>query len=326
MIVEKLPQHHYQSNNFKYLAAYVLRVPEVNLKRDPLDWGLTVDRQTEAVAWAKTVNSVDDNLGWAIKEADLVQRTNKRVETCKSCHYVISFPAGESPSREVLENIEQVLSTAIGYREHQRLMAVHRDKPHLHMHVVINRIHPQTFRAASVRNDHRVLGQTAAELEAVHGLTKTNHTPGTRTRQRQTHQPAWQIAPPPAKRDPLIRAAFRQAKDEASRARQEALAALRAKQKKYEREQKLWHASRRQAARAIKMSRPERKASNLALREAAQNDLAARKQRETWEHNAVRQQFPLLTYAMFVKQREAIAHQQIQRSTPERSRSASLGR
>ena len=43
------------------------------------------------------------------------------------------------------------------------------------MHVAINLIHPETFRAAHLFRDHERLAVMAAELEVEHGLTRTNH-------------------------------------------------------------------------------------------------------------------------------------------------------
>src|SRR5579859_13284 len=301
MIVQSIPQRGYATNNYKTLAAYVLRVPYA--KAPPMQWGLSQDHQTDQVAWAKAVNSVSLNLGKAINETDLVQQMNKRAEACKTYHYVISFPAGEHPSREVLENIEDVLSTTIGYGAHQRLMAVHQDTPNLHMHVAINRVHPETFKVVGSAFDHYTLQRAAAELEDVHGLIKDSHAPGSRIRDREPFRPLWQTTEQPSpSRSPADKEAFKQARDAASQARKQALAALRAKHQAHYKKLVQWHAQRRANARAQRLSRADRMSTNLALREAAERDHAARKQKEGWERDAVKQQFPLLTWEVFTAQ------------------------
>lgn len=296
MIAQSLPQKHYRTNNYKSLAAYVLRIPTAALAQ------VVEGHRNEAVAWARAINSTSPYLDKAIRETDMVQRMNKRAEACKSYHYVISFPAGETPSRDVLENIEEVLSSAIGYGAHQRLMAVHQDKPNLHMHVVINRVHPETFKCVGTAFDHYILQRTAAELEDVHGLLKDSHMPGSRIRDREPFRPPQPQPKPVSKRDPDLAAAFRLARDESARLRKQALQALRTKHHAYFKKLVEWHKTRRTNAAKQRLGRADRKSTSLVLREAAQNDHAARKQRAAWEREQVKNQHPILTWEAFNEQ------------------------
>lgn len=296
MIAHDVTRQFADLNSFKAVATYALRLgPQ---QGDPLDWGLTNDYQTEAVAWAKAVNNLDPDIGWAIKEADMVQRLNKRAVTNKTYHYVVSFPEGEQPSRAVLENIEEVLSGALGYAKHQRLMAVHRDTQNLHMHVVVNRVNPDTFKVLGTAWDHYILQRAADELEAIHGLKKENHQPGTRTRNpREPYRPTPRPRGP--KRDPNLYREFQEARAQASLSRKKALDKLRVKHQRQFTDLTAWHAKRRANARAQPLSRADRKSSNLYLREAAQNDHEARRQQQAKERLDVKEQYKLLTWSAF---------------------------
>lgn len=297
MIAESLPQKGYGTNNIKPLAAYILRVP--NGHADPERWGLSHDRQTEAVAWAKAVNCAGPSLGRAVKDMEMTQQMNRRAITNKSYHYVVSFPAGETPSRAVLENIEEVLSTAIGFAAHQRLVAAHSDTAHAHMHVVINRVHPETFRCTGTYRDHFALQRMSAELEDIHGLTKDNHVPGSRIRDREIFRPSWQVTPPPV-RDPDLQAEYKRVREQAVRERKHALQVLRVQHQRYFEKLVAWHAQRRASARAQPLSRADRQSTYLYLRDAAQRDHAERKQKEKQEREALGQQFVIPTWEAFM--------------------------
>jgi hypothetical protein len=100
---------------------------------------------------------------------------NKRAKGDRTYHLVISFPPGERPTPTQLENIERVLVERIGLGGHQRLSATHLDTGHLHLHVAINKIHPESFRCVEPYYDKRRLMQACVELEAKHGLIPTAH-------------------------------------------------------------------------------------------------------------------------------------------------------
>ena len=292
MIVEDVTRQMQGKASIKPLAAYMLRLGP-SLARDPVDWGLGKSRETEEVAWAKAVNCASQNLGYAIKDMDLTQQLNHRATTNKNYHYVVSFPEGEKPSREILENIEEVLSTAIGYKDHQRLIAVHKDTAHLHMHVAINRVHPETFKCLSQPWDHLTLQRTSAELEKVHNLQQTNHTPFSRTTSRKPFQPAWQ-AKPAQEIDPDLYAQYKAERKKALDQRNTALAALRQQHLAYAQKLTLWHKQRLSNAKAAKLNKGDRLATQAYLKSSFDKDHAERKLREKQERDALKQRYPLL--------------------------------
>ena len=79
----------------------------------------------------------------AALEVYATQAQNKRATSDKTYHIIISFRAGEHPSDQALREIEQKVCAGLGYAEHQRISAVHHDTDNLHIHVAINKIHPE---------------------------------------------------------------------------------------------------------------------------------------------------------------------------------------
>ena len=149
---------------------------------DPASWTrlnayiLDSDHAGEKVAWARVTNCQADDPGWAVKEILATQAHNSRSRSDKSYHLVVSFPEGEKPSREQMEDIEDRLCAAIGFEAHQRVSAVHQNTDNWHLHVAINKVHPTTFRNVTPVRDHYRLQEACAELEIRHGLTREPHT------------------------------------------------------------------------------------------------------------------------------------------------------
>ena len=133
-------------------------------------------RHSDRVVWIRITNcALADDLEAAIKVMDATQSMNTRVKADANYHLVVAFPPGERPERKQIEAIEDRLVAGLGLSAHQRISALHGDKEHLHLHVAINLIHPETFKAAHLFRDHERIAVMAAELEVEYGLTRTNH-------------------------------------------------------------------------------------------------------------------------------------------------------
>ena len=170
-------------SGFRRLAGYVLNVKAEHLTgTDPASWErlgayiLDAAHDGEKVAWAKATGCGHDDPGWAVKAILATQAMNTRAAGDKSYHLVASFPEGEIPTREQMEDIEDTLVAAIGFQDHQRVSAVHQNTGHWHLHVAINKVHPTTLRNVSPWQDHFKLQEACAELEIRHGLTLEPHT------------------------------------------------------------------------------------------------------------------------------------------------------
>lgn len=122
-----------------------------------------------------TVNCLSDDPLIAAKEMEICQARNTRSKDDKTYHLLLSFPDGERPDGERLREIAAAAAEALGYAEHQRIAVVHDDTDNLHMHVIINKIHPHRHTIHTPRNDFKILGELCANLEKSLALQPTNH-------------------------------------------------------------------------------------------------------------------------------------------------------
>ncbi|MFO3233489.1 TraI/MobA(P) family conjugative relaxase [Legionella pneumophila serogroup 5] len=112
---------------------------------------------------------------WAVQEVLATQAKNQRATGDKTYHMLISFAPGENPSSQVLREIEDRVVLSIGFKEHQRISIVHHDTDNLHIHVAINKIHPQTFNMIEPYRAYKTFAEVASLLEIELGLQITNH-------------------------------------------------------------------------------------------------------------------------------------------------------
>lgn len=120
-------------------------------------------------------NSIDPI--WAVQEVLATQAKNQRAMGDKTYHILISFAPGENPSPQALRKIEDSVATSIGFTDHQRISVVHHDTDNLHIHVAINKIHPQTFNMIEPYRAYKTFAEVASRLEIELGLQITNHQP-----------------------------------------------------------------------------------------------------------------------------------------------------
>lgn len=111
----------------------------------------------------------------ATLEVQAIQLQNKRSGTNKTYHLMLSFRAGELPEEDVLKAVETEICNGLGFANHQRISVVHHDTDNLHVHIAINKIHPEKLTCHTPYNDHKVLGALCEKLEVKYGLEKDNH-------------------------------------------------------------------------------------------------------------------------------------------------------
>lgn len=88
-------------------------------------------------------------------------------------HFVLSWAEGDDPTDEQMFTGAREAMTRLGFDGHQYLSAIHRDTDSPHVHVAVNRIHPDTFKVVNPYRDHYTLRRLANELEERHGWTPT---------------------------------------------------------------------------------------------------------------------------------------------------------
>ncbi len=118
----------------------------------------------------RITNCASDAPEEAVVEVVHLQNLNTRARGDKTYHLVVSFPPGERPSPDQLHVIEGELIGVIGLGEHQRMSAVHDDTEHLHIHIAVNKVHPETLRCIEPYYDKKKLFDACRQLEQRLGL------------------------------------------------------------------------------------------------------------------------------------------------------------
>jgi hypothetical protein len=129
----------------------------------------------ERVGEIRITNSAANEPERAAHDVMLVQSANQRSVSDKTYHLIVSFAPGEHPQADTLRDIEERLCGGLGFSEHQRISAVHHDTDHTHLHIAINKIHPERLTIHTPLRDYRTLAEICERLEIDHGLERVNH-------------------------------------------------------------------------------------------------------------------------------------------------------
>jgi hypothetical protein len=88
-------------------------------------------------------------------------------------HYELTWPPGERPSRA--EWVDSALYTLnqLGFKEHQYVLVAHDDKKHFHIHAMVNKVHPESYRAHTPTYSWLTLDGAVRHLEAKYGWSHT---------------------------------------------------------------------------------------------------------------------------------------------------------
>ena len=155
MIAKKIAMKKSQLSSFKKLVEYLTdtqgkenRVGEVTMS-----------------------NYKSEEIQWAMAETFAIQ-THSSVTTDKTYHLMFSFGVDEEVSDEVLKAIEQKFVDALGFAEHQRISVVHKDTDNLHVHVAINKVHPDKLTTHEPYLDYKTLSKVCRDSESEFNLQK----------------------------------------------------------------------------------------------------------------------------------------------------------
>jgi len=94
---------------------------------------------------------------------------------CKDalCHYELAWPPGERPTQPQWTDCALHTLRELGYQDHQYMVVAHDDKKHFHIHIMVNKVHPETFKAHTPYRNWLTLDAAMRVLEAKYGWTHT---------------------------------------------------------------------------------------------------------------------------------------------------------
>jgi hypothetical protein len=111
----------------------------------------------------------------ALSVMELIQEGNVRSKKDKAYHVVISFHPNDRKLLDTeLENVVRRTVAAAGLEEHQYIAVRHSDQEHEHVHVAVNKIHPETLKIHHPFRDVPRFKALATELEEELGLHKVD--------------------------------------------------------------------------------------------------------------------------------------------------------
>ena len=137
---------------------------------------------SERVEFTHTLNLATDNPALAIKMMaytamhqqqlkaanDDVVATGRKLKSPVYC-YSLAWAPEETPTQtEMIDAARQTLDK-LGLSEHEVLLVAHNDEPHKHIHVIVNRVHPETGLAAKLKLDRLKLSTWAEKYEKAQG-------------------------------------------------------------------------------------------------------------------------------------------------------------
>ncbi len=95
-------------------------------------------------------------------------------------HLILSFDPEDAVTRAQMERVADRVLAALGLQEHQALIVAHGDRDHAHMHILVNRVHPETRKVWSRWQDFKAVQEVLREEERALGLRRV---PGRLTEQ-----------------------------------------------------------------------------------------------------------------------------------------------
>jgi Relaxase/Mobilisation nuclease domain len=101
-----------------------------------------------------------------------MRATAAKSRRCQSpvYHYVISWHRDENPTEAMMRQVADTTCEDLGLGDHQRLYIAHADTEHRHVHIVVNRVNPDTLTAWNPRQDWVRIEQSLRRQSDILGL------------------------------------------------------------------------------------------------------------------------------------------------------------
>jgi hypothetical protein len=89
-------------------------------------------------------------------------------------HWILSWREGEQPTRPQADEAVSMFLDEMGLAQHQAIYALHRDTDNWHLHLAVNRVHPERERLVTVNKgfDHEVAHRAIARIEDRQGWAR----------------------------------------------------------------------------------------------------------------------------------------------------------
>jgi hypothetical protein len=132
--------------------------------RERVEWTQTVNMLTECVAKAWKVMAYTAKNQDRLKEASGQTATGRKLQKPVFA-FSLSWAPDQRPDRPTMLEAAKRSLEALGLAEHQAIIVAHNDRPHRHVHIVANTVHPLTGLVAQLRHTKRKLSEFALHYE-----------------------------------------------------------------------------------------------------------------------------------------------------------------
>jgi len=124
-------------------------------------------RERVGFIYTENLGGIEDDraaIGLMIDTARQSRRCEKPVYA-----FSLGWHPEETPSREDMLKAGREALAVLKMQDHQALMIAHTDTAHPHLHIIVNRIHPETGKAINIFKDQEKLSAWALEYERRQG-------------------------------------------------------------------------------------------------------------------------------------------------------------
>lgn len=131
------------------------------------------DHDPERLAWMETRNLFVEDPD---KIPSMMRATAAQSKKCQKpvYHMIISWRPDEAPSDVTMREVADRALFDLGLNEHQAVLAAHRDTNHRHLHILVNRVHPETGKAWHTSKDWARFERSIARQALERGLVKVD--------------------------------------------------------------------------------------------------------------------------------------------------------
>ncbi|MGH7618568.1 MAG: relaxase/mobilization nuclease domain-containing protein [Gemmatimonadaceae bacterium] len=129
------------------------------------------------VAWTSARNLPTDDPEVAAKIMRATAAQNVRVSQ-PVYHLALSFDPRDAVDRAAMERVANRVLGELKLQEHQAIIVAHADRAHPHLHILINRVHPETGRVWDRWQDYPTIQRALREEERALGLRQVERHSG----------------------------------------------------------------------------------------------------------------------------------------------------
>jgi hypothetical protein len=138
------------------------------LKRYLID-GHAGEKNPGRVTFVKARNLCTDNPDLAARIMAATAKLSVRVVR-PVYHFIISWHSDERPDEATMRIVADTTLRDVGLAEHQAMIVGHGDTANPHLHVMVNRVHPDTGVAWSTSHDYRRIERSMRRQSESHGF------------------------------------------------------------------------------------------------------------------------------------------------------------